>query len=176
MVERILVGAIAGAHGVRGQVRIRSFTSDPAAIAAYGPVSDEDGRRRFELTVTGTIKDGVIARLAGIEDRTAAEALRGVRLYVSRAALPQTRTGEYYRADLIGLRAELADGTHYGRVSDVQNYGASDLLEIEREDGASEFLPFTDRCVPIVDVANGRVVVDPPVAVEAKTNGANGDE
>lgn len=175
MVERILVGAIAGAHGVRGQVRIRSFTSDPAAVAAYGPVSDESGNRQFELTVTGATKDGVIARLAGIEDRTAAEALRGVRLYVPRTALPEAQTGEYYWADLIGLRAELADGTHYGRVSDVQNYGASDLLEIERTDGASELLPFTDRCVPVVDLAGGRVVVDPPVAVEAKSDGADGN-
>ena len=175
MVERILVGAITGAHGVRGQVRIRSFTADPLAVAAYGPVTDEDGKRRFELIVTGATKGGVIARLAGIEDRTAAEALRGVRLYVSRAALPETAKDEYYWTDLIGLRAELADGTHYGRVSDVQNFGASDLLEIERADGASELLPFTDRCVPVVDLEGGRVVIDPPVAVEAKSNGAVGD-
>lgn len=175
MVERILVGAITGAHGVRGQVRIRTFTSDPAAVAAYGPVSDEDGKRRFVVTVTGAAKGGVIARLSGVEDRTAAEALRGMRLYVPRAALPETAKDEYYWADLIGLRAELADGTTYGRVSDVQNYGASDLLEIERADGASELLPFTARCVPVVDLAGGRVVVDPPVVVEAKLDGADRD-
>src|SRR5262245_45228491 len=101
MVERVLVGAIAGAHGVRGQLRIKSFTDDPAAVAAYGPVSDESGRRTFALIVTGKSKDGVIARIDGVADRTAAEALRGLRLYVQRDALPPPKAGEYYRVDLI---------------------------------------------------------------------------
>jgi 16S rRNA processing protein RimM len=173
MTERILVGAIAGAHGVRGQVRIKSFTDDPADIAAYGPLSDESGQRRFDLEVTGQAKGGVIARIDGIADRTAAEALRGLRLYVPRAALPATQGDEYYRVDLIGLRAELADGTNFGRVIDVQNYGAGDVLEIERPDGATELLPFADRVVPVVDLAAARIVVDPPVAVEARPDGAN---
>jgi 16S rRNA processing protein RimM len=172
MAERILVGAIAGAYGVRGQVRIKSFTDDPAAVAAYGPLSDESGERRFELEVTGRIKGGVVARIDGIADRTAAEALRGLRLYVPRAALPTTLADEYYRVDLIGLRAELADGSPFGRVIDVQNYGAGDVLEIERPDGATELLPFADRTVPVVDLAAGRVVVDPPIPVEARPNGA----
>src|SRR5262245_35447039 len=172
MVERVLVGAIAGAHGVRGQLRIKSFTDDPAAVAAYGPVSDESGQRTFKLIVTGQAKGGVIARIDGIADRTAAEALRGLRLYVERAVLPPPQTGEYYRADLTGLRAELADGTLYGRIASVEDYGAGDILEIERPDGTTEMLPFTDRIVPEVDLAAGRVVVDPPVYVEARPNGA----
>lgn len=173
MAERILVGAIAGAHGVRGQVRIKSYTDDPAAVAAYGPLSDESGQRRFDLEVTGQIKGGVIARIDGVADRTAAEALRGLRLYVPRVSLPATQADEYYRVDLIGLRAELADGTSFGRIIDVQNYGAGDVLEIERPDGATELLPFADRVVPVVDLAAGRVVVDPPVSIEAPPNGAD---
>ena len=175
MVERILVGAIAGAHGLRGQVRIKSFTDDPAAVAAYGPVSDESGEKRFDLIVTGRIKGGVIARIHGIADRSAAEALRGLRLYVPRSVLPNPAEGEYYWADLIGLRADLADGTCYGRVKDVQDYGAGGILEVERFDGTTELLPFTDRLVPIVDLVAGRVVVDPPTYTEARANGVRSD-
>ncbi len=173
MTERVLVGTIVGAHGVRGQVRIKSFTEEPAAVTAYGLLSDESGQRCFDVTVTGQIKGGVIARIGGIADRTAAEALRGLRLYVPRAALPAIGADEYYCVDLIGLRAELADGTSFGRISDVQNYGAGDLLEIERADGATELLPFADRTVPVVDVAAGRVVVDPPADVDPRPAGAD---
>src|SRR4029453_1514984 len=172
MDERILVGAIAGAHGVRGQVRIKSFTDDPAAVAAYGPVSDESGQKRFDLVVVGRAKGGVIARIEGVADRTAAEALRGLRLYIERTGLPPPNPDEYYRVDLIGLAAELADGTFYGRIKSVDDYGAGDILEIERADGATELLPFTDRVVPQVDIAARRVVVDPPVYVEPPANGA----
>lgn len=172
MVERILVGAIAGAHGVRGQVRIKSFTDDPAAVAAYGPVSDESGERRFDLIVTGQTKGGVIARIEGVGDRTTAEGLRGLRLYVPRSVLPAPQAGEYYSADLIGLRADLEDGTCYGRVKSVQDYGAGDILEIERSDGATELLPFTDRIVPVVDLAAGRIVIEPPAYTESRPNGA----
>jgi len=175
MVERVLVGAIAGAHGVRGQLRIKSFTDDPAAVAAYGPVSDESGQRQFKLIVTGQAKGGVIARIDGIADRSAAEALRGLRLYVDRAVLPPPASGEYYRIDLIGLRAELADGSLYGRIANVEDYGAGDILEIARADGTTELLPFSDRTVPLVDLAAGRAVVDPPVYVEARANGAQDD-
>jgi 16S rRNA processing protein RimM len=178
--ERILVGAIAGAHGVRGQVKIKSFTDDPAAVAAYGPVTDESGRRTFRLTLTGATQAAngmVIARIDGVSDRNEAEALKGLRLYVARAALPPTDEGEYYRADLIGLRAERRDGSAYGRVVDVQNYGAGDLLEIERADGEREFLPFTVATAPIVDIASGRLVVEPPAVVEPERQEAeaNGD-
>jgi 16S rRNA processing protein RimM len=175
MVERVLVGAIAGAHGVRGQLRIKSFTDDPAAVAAYGPVSDESGQRTFELIVTGKSKDGVIARIDGIADRTAAEALRGVRLYVQRDALPPPKPDEYYRVDLIGLTVERADGSVYGRITNVEDYGAGDILEVELPDGATELLLFTDRIVPTVDLAARRVVIDPPAYVEARANGGRED-
>jgi len=175
MVERVLVGAIAGAHGVRGQLRIKSFTDDPAAVAAYGPVSDESGQRTFKLIIVGKSKGGVIARIDGVADRTAAEALRGLRLYVQRDALPPPKPDEYYRVDLIGLTVERADGSVYGRITNVEDYGAGDILEIELPDGATELLPFTDRIVPTVDLAARRVVVDPPAYVEARANGGQDD-
>ncbi|MGH6961957.1 MAG: ribosome maturation factor RimM, partial [Dongiaceae bacterium] len=120
------------------------------------------------LTVTGAIKGGVIARVAGVADRAAAEGLRGLKLYVARTALPAPADGEFYRADLIGLSAELADGARYGRVADVQNWGAGDVLEIELPDGRTELLPFTRTVVPQIDVAAGRLVVEPPVLVEVE--------
>lgn len=163
---RLLVGAIAAPHGVRGLVKVKSFTAEPADIAAYGPLSDERGRRRITLQVMSAASGGaLICRIDGIADRDAAEALRGLRLYVERAALPAPAAAEeYYHADLIGLAATLADGTAFGRVVAVQNYGAGDILEIERDGGTPRLvdLPFTRTVVPVVDIAGGRLVVDPP--------------
>lgn len=164
--ERVLVGVVAGAHGVRGQVRIHSFTAAPADVAAYGPLFDETTTRRLQLTVTGATKDGVIARIRGVADRDAASALRGLRLYVPRSALPPTAADEFYHADLIGLAVELADGTGIGRVVAVQNYGAGDVLEIApSEDGRTFDLPFTRLTVPVVDLAGRRLVVEPPAGL-----------
>lgn len=163
----VLVGAIAGAHGVRGEVRIKSFTAEPGAIAGYGPVSDEGGTQ-FRLKVRGVVRGLLIARLDGIADRDAAEALKGTRLYVPRSALPRTAREEWYVGDLEGLAAETANGAALGRVKSVENYGAGDVLEIARPDGTSLLLPFTHRTVPVVDVAGGRIVVDPPAETEAK--------
>ncbi|WP_119461680.1 ribosome maturation factor RimM [Rhodospirillaceae bacterium SYSU D60014] len=160
---RILVGAIAGAHGVRGQVRIKSFTAEPADVAAYGPVSDESGARRFTLAVIGPAKGGVIARIDGIGDRNAAEALKGMRLYVPRAALPEPEEEAFYHADLIGLAVDLADGSRFGRVVAVQNYGAGDVLEIQPASGGTTIVaPFTRAVVPLVDIAGRRILLDPP--------------
>lgn len=146
---------------MRGLVRVKPFTEDPDAIAAYGPVEDETGTRRFDLTVTGRVKGMVLARLDGVTDRDAAEALKGVRLYVARAALPAPDEESFYQADLVGLRVESVDGAEVGRVKAVQNYGAGDLLEIAPDRGASFFLPFTRAAVPVVDLDGGRVVIAP---------------
>ena len=146
---------------MRGLVRVKPFTEDPEAVAAYGPVEDETGGRRFDLTITGRVKGMLLARIAGIADRDAAEGLKGVRLYVARAKLPAPDADSFYQTDLIGLRAETADGTPVGKVKAVQNYGAGDLLEIAPDRGASFFLPFTRAAVPVVDPAGGRVVVAP---------------
>jgi 16S rRNA processing protein RimM len=166
--RRILVGAVAGAHGVRGEVRIKSFTANPRSIGRYGPVEDETGGRQFKLTVRGEAKGLVIARLDGVADRNQAEALRGLRLYVPRDKLPRPKRGEWYVADLVGLAAEDKGGTPLGRVKSVQNFGAGDVIELERADGASEFLPFTKAVVPEVDIEGGRVVIDPPAEIEAR--------
>jgi 16S rRNA processing protein RimM len=160
--KRVCVGVIAGAHGVRGAVRVKSFTADPDDVAHYGPLEDEKGERRFSLRLVGSAKGVVIARLPGIADRDRAEALRGLRLYLPRAALPPTSDEEYYHADLIGLEAALGDGTAVGQVRAVHDFGAGDTLEIERPAGPPAMVPFTRAIVPIVDLAAGRLVLDPP--------------
>jgi 16S rRNA processing protein RimM len=166
---RVCLGAIAGAHGVRGLVKIKSFTQDPANLTAYGPLGNESGRRRFEIAVTGQAKGLLVARIAGVEDRDAAQALRGVQLYVARAALPEPEEAEeYYQADLIGLAVEDPQGRLLGKVAAVENYGAGDFLEIARAEGAPLLVPFTKAAVPLVDLEGGRVVVDLPEEVEAR--------
>lgn len=183
--DRVAVGVIGRPHGVRGLVRIRSYTERPADVGAYGPVTLADGRS-FELSVVGegpgkTLgktpgKSGstLTARLAGIADRDAAAALTGQEIFVPRAALPATAEDEYYLHDLIGLAAAGVDGTPMGRVVAVHDFGAAPVLEIapDREAGGSGngrgdgggtiMVPFTDAAVPVVDIGGGRLVVDPP--------------
>ena len=160
--RRLCVGVIAGAHGIRGGVRIKSFTAVPADVGAYGPVSDEAAARTFVVNVTGEQKGVVLAKLDGVTTRDAAEALKGMRFYVDRDRLPAAAPDEFYHADLIGLDAALADSTHFGKVAAVWDFGAGDSLEIERPDSSTIMLPFTLAAVPAVDLAAGRIVVDPP--------------
>lgn len=161
--DRILLGAIAGAHGVRGEVRLKSFCAEPSAIADYGPLSSPDGNRRFSLTLLRPVEGGFVARLAGVDSREAAEALRGTPLYAPRAALVALPDDEFYHADLIGLAVEDAAGAALGRVKAVHNHGAGDFLEIQPAGtGSVLLLPFTRTIVPVVDLAAGRIVVDPP--------------
>jgi 16S rRNA processing protein RimM len=142
-------------------VRIKSFTAEPAAIAAYGPLEDEAGKRRFAIEIVGHGKSVLLARVEGIADRDAAERLKGIRLYVARAALPPPGEEEYYHADLLGLAVELDDGTPLGRVKAVHDFGAGDSLEVERPGKAPVMVPFTRAAVPVVDLAHGRLVVSP---------------
>ena len=157
---RILLGHIAGAHGIRGEVLIKTYTEAPENVGAYGPLSDESGARTFNLKSARTTPKGVVAQLQGVDDRNAAEALKGIALYIERERLPAAAAGEFYHADLIGLAAVDSDGKPVGEIVAVQNYGAGDLLEI-RLAGASktELVPFTDAAVPEVDIAARRVVV-----------------
>ena len=157
MTARVCVGAIVGAHGVRGQVRVKSFTADPADVAAYGPVESEDGTRRFKLRVMGEAKGLIIARLEGVDDRDAAEALRGTQLFVPRGRLPETEEDEFLYSDLVGLRAEAVDGSVLGTVRGIADFGAGEVLDI-----GVFMVPFTRASVPVVDIAGGRVVVVPP--------------
>ncbi len=173
------MGEVVGAHGVKGLVRVRPFTDEPEAIAAYGTLRDERGRR-LTLEAVGRAKGAVLARIEGVVDRNQAEALTGTRLYVARAALPAIEEAEtYYHADLIGLRAETAEGRALGRVTAVHDFGAGDVLEVEpatgHGPGESLLVPFTREAVPEVDLPAGRVVVVPPnVAAAAADDEAEG--
>lgn len=164
----VCLGVIVAPHGVRGAVKIKTFTDRPENIAAYGPLSDEKGRRQFTLRHFRVQGDVVVAQLEGIADRDAAEGLRGLRLHVPRAALPAPEEEEFYLADLIGLSAEDAEGQRVGTVLAVHDFGAGDVLELRAPAGGTFFLPFTKAVVPVVDIAGGRLVVDPPDEVEVK--------
>ena len=159
---RVCVGAVVGAFGVRGEVRLKSFCAVPEDIASYGPLYGEDGRR-FEVTLTGQVKGGLSARLSGVSTKEAADALRGVRLYAPRDALPSLPDDEYYHADLIGLEVYDTGGALLGHVKAVLNHGASDLLELQMPgQSGTVLLPFTIAAVPTVDLARARIVADPP--------------
>jgi len=160
--KQVCLGVVTGPHGVQGAVRVKSFTEAPKDVARYGPLTDERGLRRFELRLIGAGKGVVIARLSGVEDRNQAEALRGLRLYLPRSALPQTGAEEYYHADLIGLEAVLGDGSLVGRVRAVHDFGAGDTLELARPGAPPVMVPFTRAVVPSVELAAGRLVLDPP--------------
>ncbi|MGG7643307.1 ribosome maturation factor RimM [Rhodovulum sp. YNF3179] len=161
--DRVCVGAVAGAFGVRGEVRLKSFCAEAADIAGYGPLWTEEGRRSFEVTLTRAVKNGFAARLSGVATKEAADALRGTRLYVDRDALPDLPDDEFYHADLVGLRVLDTGGTDLGTVRGVQNHGATDLLEIAVPGhGDTVLLPFTRAAVPTVDIAGGRLIADPP--------------
>jgi 16S rRNA processing protein RimM len=143
-------------------VKVKAFTEVPADIAAYGPVEDETGTRRFTLRVTGEAKGQVIVALDGVGDRNAAEAMKGQRLYVARTALPETDDGSFYHADLIGMDVVDTAGTPLGTVSALYDFGAGDVLEFRGADGKARMLPFTEQVVPTVDLEGRRMVVDPP--------------
>jgi 16S rRNA processing protein RimM len=147
---------------VQGAVRIKSFTEVPEGIARYGPVEDETGQRHIELRLIGAGKGVVIARVLGVDDRNQAEALRGLRLYLTRSVLPHPEPEEYYHADLIGLDAVLGDGTRVGRVRAIYDFGAGDTLELARDGAPPVLVPFTREVVPVVAPAEGRLVLDPP--------------
>lgn len=146
-----------------GAVRIKSFTAEPGDVAAYGPVSDEDGERVFEIEIIGQTKDAVIARLEGVGGRAPAQALKGTRLYVARAMLPAPDENEFYHGDLLGLAAELTDGAPLGNVTGIRTVGETDVLEIDRGgDLSTALIPFTRETTPLVDISGGRIVLDPP--------------
>ncbi len=163
--NRILLGRIADAHGIRGDVIVHSYAEVAADIAAYGPLADKAGTRTFALKIVRVTPKGVVVRIKGLTDRNAAEALKGTELYVARDKLPATDEDEFYYSDLIGLAVFAPDGKNIGRVVSVQNFGAGDLIEIALEGTTkTEFVPFSDAFVPEVDVKAGRIVVILPDA------------
>jgi 16S rRNA processing protein RimM len=173
MVERrrnrdwVCVAAVAGAHGLRGALRLRCFTERPEDVAAYGPVFSRDGERAFALEVIGPARGGVLARAEGIDDRDAAEALRGAELFIPRSALPEPAPEEFYYGDLEGMEALRPDGSRVGVVHTVDNFGAGDLIEVAADDGQRISLPFTREAVPVIDLERRRLVIRPPAELEA---------
>jgi 16S rRNA processing protein RimM len=157
--DQVLVGVIVGAHGIKGEVKLKSFTSEPMSIGRYGPLQSASGQQ-FEITKLKSARDDFIASLRGIADRNTAEALKGTELFVAREKLPKLKTNETYAHDLMGLEVVLENGSKLGRLVGMPNYGAGDLLEVA-VDGNSEtvLIPFTSAFVPQDDFSNGRITV-----------------
>ncbi len=164
MTARVCIAQIGAAHGVRGEVRLKAFTEDPLSVTRYGALETEDGIRQVVIEAARPAKDMLVARLKGVTDRNAAEALKNVRLYVAREKLPKPDADEFYYTDLIGLTAQKQSGETVGTVKAIHNFGAGDLIEIEPQGGGATVMwPFDETTVPLVDVAGGKIVVEPPV-------------
>jgi 16S rRNA processing protein RimM len=162
----ICVARIGAAHGVRGAVKLWTFTEDPLAVKAYGPLTTRDGARQFEVTHVREAKDHLVATFKGVASREDAERLNGIELYIAREKLPETDDDEYYHADLIGLAAVNAANEPLGRVVAIHNFGAGDIIEIAPPHGSTMLLPFTNAVVPTVDLKGGRVVIELPREIE----------
>jgi 16S rRNA processing protein RimM len=162
----LLVAQVGGAHGVRGELKITTFTADPMALTGYRNLLRQDGTPAVAIASARPVKGGLVARLKGVEDRNAAEAMRGLKLYITRDVLPEPEEDEFYLADLIGLTVETATGELLGKVKAVHDFGAGDLLEIQPKTGASWWLPFTREAVPEVRIADGKIIAAPPTVVE----------
>jgi 16S rRNA processing protein RimM len=162
----ICIARIGAAHGVRGAVRLWTFTEDPLAVKRYGPLTTKDGARQFEIATARETKGHLVATLKGIATRDEAERLNGVELYIAREKLPDTDEDEYYHADLIGLAAVTAADEPIGRVIAIHNFGAGDIIEIAPPHGTTMLLPFTNAVVPTVDLGGGRVVIVLPDEID----------
>jgi len=166
--DRICVAQIGAAHGLRGEVRLRSFTEDPMAVTSYGPLESEDGARRFEIEALRPSKDHFVARLKGVGDRDAAEKLRNTDLFISRDKLPKIDEEDtYYHADLVGMSAITPEGVPLGNVTAIHNFGAGDLIEIATTAGGEPLLlPFTETVVPNIDTALRQITIVLPSVIE----------
>ncbi|HLY04839.1 MAG TPA: ribosome maturation factor RimM [Rhizomicrobium sp.] len=168
MAADVLLGVVTGVQGLKGEVRVKTFTEAPERLGSYGALHTAEGRKLEIVALRVSRSDGAIIRFRGVEDRDSAERLVNARLLVARAVLPPTSTDEFYHADLIGLRAQAGDGRLLGEIRAVHNFGAGDVIEIERLGGGTLLLPFTRDFVPNVDFANGSVMVAEPDDVEAR--------
>ena len=166
--DLLLMGVIVGVHGIRGEVKIKTFSQSPEAIADYGALRNGSGTEKFKIKRHRVAKGVVVAKLIGVNDRNAAEALKGTELYLPRDRLPElSDADEFYHADLVGLRAEQPDGTLLGTVIALQNFGGGDMVEVEPEGGGETwFVPFTHEAVPEVNIDEGRIVVVRPDEIE----------
>jgi 16S rRNA processing protein RimM len=169
--KRILLGQISGVHGIKGHVLVRTYSAEPEGVSAYGPLENESGDKTYTLDIVRVTAKGVVAAIAGLTDRTSAERLRGTKLYVERAKLPTPAEGEYYHTDLVGLRAVDQAGNDIGTIIAVQNFGASDLLEIKRVGQTdTELVPLLNEFVPVIDLNQGIAVVVLPTLSEDRDN------
>jgi 16S rRNA processing protein RimM len=175
MPAQICVARIGAAHGVRGAVKLWTFTENPFAVKDYGPLSTKDGARHFEVTSAREAKDHLVATFKGVATRDEAERLNGIELYVPREKLPATEDGEYYHADLIGLAAVTTADEPLGRVVAIHNFGAGDIIEIAPPQGTTMLLPFTNAVVPMVDLAGGRVVIELPEEIDGDEPGRSAE-
>ena len=166
MPAQVCVARIGAAHGVRGAVKLWTFTEDPLAVTRYGPLSTKDGTRSFELAQAREANGHLVVTLKGLTSRNEAERLNGLELYVPRENLPATKDDEYYHADLIGLAAETTAGELLGKVIAIHNFGAGDIIEIAPASGATLLLPFSNAVVPTVDLAGGRLLIELPQEIE----------
>lgn len=164
----ICIGVITGAHGMGGAVKVKSHTANPADIASYGEITDASGQRQFSLRIQRSTGKALVAKIGGVDDRNGAEALKGTELYIPRDALPELEEDEFYYSDLTGLDVELMDGSRFGVVRLVDNYGAGDVIEIEMMNGKTAFYPFNKAVIPVVDLENHRVQLDPPTEVSER--------
>ena len=166
MSTQVCVARIGAAHGVRGDVKLWTFTEDPFAVTRYGPLSTKDGARSFEVAHAREAKGFLVATLKGVTTRNEAERLNGLELYVARENLPETEDDEYYHADLIGLAAVTPGGESLGKVIAIHNFGAGDIIEIAPSSGGTMLLPFSNAVVPTVDLKGGRVLIELPEEIE----------
>ena len=176
--DLILVGVFGAPHGVRGELRLKSYTADPMAIAGYAPLTDAAGKRRYVIEAARPVKDDMlVVRVEGVRDRDAAAALTNQGLHLRRSVLPPPgEEDEFYHADLVGLRVETAGGQALGTVAAVLEFGAGDILEVTPPGGGTPFLlPFTKATVPVVDIAGGRLVAEPPAETEARSEQDTGE-
>lgn len=168
--ERVAIGVITGAQGIRGQLKVKSFTDNPLDLTAYGPLLNKDGTKRFDLSIDAESKGGLVVSIKGIKDRNAAELMRGTELFVVKARLPEADDEEFYYADLVGLEVRSAEGVKLGEITAVHNFGASDVVEIRLlESGKKELFPFTKAVFPEVNIKEGFCIADLPEMVEAKS-------
>ena len=172
--DKVCLGAIVGVHGIRGEVKVKSFSSDEKNLTRYGLLSNDKGDKRFELKIVGHSKELLRCKIKGVDDRTTAETLIGTGLYIDRALLPELKDEEFYHTDLIGLEVKNSSSEVLGQVNALYNFGAGDILEIKMNNGSLEMVPFTKSFVPVINIKDGYIIVEMIHFVEDEAEGNEG--
>ena len=172
--DKVCLGAIVGVHGIRGEVKVKSFSSDEKNLTRYGLLSNDKGDKRFELKIVGHSKELLRCKIKGVDDRTTAETLIGTGLYINRALLPELKDEEFYHTDLIGLEVKNSSSEVLGQVNALYNFGAGDILEIKMNNGSLEMVPFTKSFVPVINIKDGYIIVEMMHFVEDEAEGNEG--